>query len=330
MTQGDSSAGSPERTVGAPVPPVRSGPEPPVGAPVPPVDWAPWLWAAITLALVSWVYFPVLVFHPDPDMFALAEIWESNANYSYGYLIPPLAAYFAWERRHRVLELPLEGSRWGAVLVAGALCVFLVGLMGGVYFLARASSVLFLIGSLTFVAGWRWMRELAFPVLFLFLMIPIPNFLFIQIALPLQNFAAQVAEWALFTLEVPILRTGNVINLANTQLEVAEACSGLRSLFALVTTGVVFAYFFGRTAVQRVLIVLMAVPIAIVVNAARVAGTGWLAHSYGLEIATGYYHTMEGFAMFAIAFVLLAGVGFGTVALLPGPREATPPAEAGP
>jgi exosortase len=284
------------------------------------VRWEAWLWTGLTLVLAAWVFFPILVFHPDPELFALQEIWDTDQNYSYGYLIPPLALYFIWEKRERLIGLPAEGSSWGLLLMAAAFGMFVLGLLGGVYYLPRASGVLLLLGGVLFVGGRRWSRELLFPVLFLLLMIPLPKFIFIQVALPLQVFAAEAAERVLFAVGIPILRTGNVIHLAHTDLEVAEACSGLRSLFALVTTGVVFAYFFGRTALQRTVVVALSVPIAILVNAARVAGTGWLAHHYGLEVATGYYHTVEGFGMFAIAFLLMSGIGFAAVSLLPGPR----------
>ena len=289
------------------------------------IDWAPWGWAGVAVVLTAWVFFPVLVFHPAPDIWALAEIWDDDPNYSYGYLIAPLAAYFIWERRDELRGIPLEGSHWGLAFVALAMAMFLTGLMGGVYYLVRASCIALLYGGILFVGGWRWTRALLFPVLFLSLMIPLPKFIFLQIALPLQVFAAEAAEWALYWIGVPIYRTGNVIHLAHTQLEVAEACSGLRSLFALLTTGVVFAYFFGKTRLQRVVVVAASVPIAILVNATRVAGTGWLAHHYGLEVATGYYHSLEGFAMFGIAFTLLAVIGFVAVAVLPGART---PAEA--
>ncbi len=299
-------------------PAVAAGPD--VGTDV---DWAPWIWTGVAVVLTAWVFFPILVFHPAPELWSLAEIWDDDPNYSYGYLIAPLAAYFIWERRDELREIPLEGSDWGLAFVALALLMFLTGLMGGVYYLPRASFIVMLYGGILFVGGVGWARALLFPVLFLFLMVPLPKFIFLQIALPLQVFAAEAAEWFLFWIGVPIFRTGNVINLAHTQLEVAEACSGLRSLFALLTTGVVFAYFFGKTRLQRVVVVAASVPIAIVVNAARVGGTGWLAHHYGLEVATGYYHSMEGFAMFGVAFALLALIGFGAVALLPNARAST-------
>ena len=283
----------------------------------PTVAWGQWIWVAVCLVLTTFVFFPILVHSPDPELVSLADMWEIDDNYSYGYLIPPLALYFIWDNRERLIGLPVEGSSWGLAVIGLALGMFLIGLLGGVYFLPRASAVVLLAGCILWIGGWSWLKAVWFPTAFLFLMIPVPRFLFIQIAFPLQLFAAQVAEEILFLINVPILRSGNVITLAHTQLEVAEACSGLRSLFALITTGVVFAYFFGKNVLQQLVIVAWSVPIAIAVNALRVAGTGWLAHEFGLKVAAGYYHTMEGFVMFALAFGLLAGVGFAMIYVLP-------------
>jgi exosortase len=286
------------------------------------IDWRPWIWAAIAAVVALWVFFPIVVFHPSEEHLALAEEWDADENYSYGFLIPPLALYFAWERRKMLRDLPVRGSTAGIVVLLGALLVYLTGMMGAVNFLARFSVVILVPGVILFLLGFRHLRALLFPVAFLALMVPPPYFIWAQIATPLQEFAARTAEQSLFWLEVPVLRTGNVITLANTRLEVAEACSGLRSLMALFTTGIVFAYFFGHGALQRIPIVLASIPIAILVNAARVAGTGWLAYHYGLEIATGYYHQLEGFGMFLVAFALLTLVGLGVLAITPGRRPA--------
>jgi exosortase len=150
-------------------------------------------------------------------------------------------------------------------------------------------------------------RLLAFPLLFLFLMVPLPQSLVNVIAFPLQLVAADLAVNVLYQLGIPALREGNIIHLANAQLFVAEACSGLRSLMALITLGVVFAYFFRKSLVERALIVLSAIPIAILVNSFRVALTGVLTHRFGQAAADGVIHTTEGLFTFAIAFVLLLG-----------------------
>jgi exosortase len=291
------------------------------GAGADPVDWWPWIWAAVAAVVALWVFFPIVAFHPAEEHWALAEEWDHDPNYSYGYLIIPLALYFAWENKKVLRELPIRGSLWGLPILLAALVLFLTGIAGAVNFLTRFSVVALVPGVILYLLGWRFLRALAFPLIFLALMVPPPYFIWAQIATPLQEFAARTAEQTLFWLEVPVLRTGNVITLANTRLEVAEACSGLRSLMALFTTGIVFGYFFGRSPLQRILIVASSVPIAILVNAARVAGTGWLAYHWGADVATGYYHQLEGFGMFLVAFSLLTLVGLAILAVVPARRR---------
>src|SRR5207237_6491746 len=138
--------------------------------------------------------------------------------------------------------------------------------------------------------GWRHVRALAFPLSFLLLMIPIPAIIFNQIAFPLQLLASQFGESAMSLANVPVLREGNVIVLANTTLEVAEACSGIRSLVSLLTLAIVYGYFSDRRAGVRVAIALSAVPVAILANGLRVAGTGIAAHFYGAAAAAGFFH----------------------------------------
>jgi exosortase len=144
-----------------------------------------------------------------------------------------------------------------------------------------------------------------FPLLFLFFMVPLPQSFVNVVAFPLQLIAADFAVESLHLLHIPALREGNIIHLADTQLFVAEACAGLRSLMALGTLAVVFAYFFRKNPIERVIIVASAIPIAIFVNAFRVALTGFLAHRMGSAAAHGLIHQTEGFVTFGLAFGLL-------------------------
>ena len=140
-------------------------------------------------------------------------------------------------------------------------------------------------------------------------MIPIPSILMDRITFPMQLFASRVAASALYFIDIPVLREGNVMLLANTSLEVAEACSGIRSLISLLALSVVFAYISQKITWKRVLLVLSTFPIAIIANAARVSGTGVLAHYYGDSVAQGFFHGFSGWILFVVAFVCLFGVG---------------------
>jgi exosortase len=169
----------------------------------------------------------------------------------------------------------------------------------------RVSFVLTLIGLQLLLLGREVFRILMFPMLFLFFMVPLPQSLVNVVAFPLQLIAADFAVETLHLLHIPALREGNIIHLADTQLFVAEACAGLRSLMALGALAVVFAYFFRKNPIERVIIVASAIPIAIFVNAFRVALTGYLAHRMGSAAAQGLIHQTEGVFTFGLAFGLL-------------------------
>jgi exosortase D (VPLPA-CTERM-specific) len=148
-------------------------------------------------------------------------------------------------------------------------------------------------------------------------MIPPPAIVFNAIAFPLQLFAARTATASLDLLDIPVYREGNLITLANTALEVAEACSGIRSLVTLLALATTLAYFTQRGLWRGAALVLSAIPIAIVANASRVAGTGVLAHFYGPQVAQGFFHTFSGWFLFLVAAILLGMTGT-LLAKLPG------------
>jgi exosortase len=165
------------------------------------------------------------------------------------------------------------------------------------------------VGLVYLLAGGAVVRLWAFPLAFLVFMVPLPAIVLNAVAFPLQGFAAQTAASCLVALNIPVLREGNVIALARTTLEVAEACSGIRSLMSLVALGTAYAYFTERVLWKRWIIIAAAIPVAIAANAFRVAGTGVLAHYFGEEAAQGFYHDFSGWLVFIVAFALLLLVG---------------------
>jgi exosortase len=268
---------------------------------------------AAAAASLVWLYAPVLR--------RLARDWATDDNYSHGWLIGPLALYFLWERRKAFSEAPRNPTWSGLAVVLGGLAMLLAGMLGAELFLPRLSLIVVLAGSALFLWGARTARVAAFPLAFLLLMIPIPAILFNQIAFPLQLIASQVGQAGLETAGVPVLREGNVMRLANTSLEVAEACSGIRSLISLLTLGIVYGYFTDPRSWVRAAIALSTIPIAILTNGARVAGTGVAAHYYGPEAAEGFFHTFSGWIVFVAAFVLM----FAFVRVLLKVSPPTPP-----
>ncbi len=249
------------------------------------------------IGLTAAVYAPVL--------YHLVLHWKIVPDYSHGFLVAPLSVYFAWERKRELARVEIEGSWWGLVPLVLGVAALSIGRLGVELTAMRSGFVLSLIGMVLLLFGREIFRILTFPLLFLFLMVPLPQSLVNVVAFPLQLMAAGAAVEALQRLGIPALVEGNIIHLADAKLFVADACSGLRSLMALLTLGVVFAYFFRRNNVERLVLIASTIPIAIFVNAVRVALTGILTHHYGEDMATGVIHEFQGMITFSVAFVLL-------------------------
>ena len=290
-----------------------------------------WKPVAITAALV-FVYASVIR--------KLGYDWWDDENYSHGLLIPFIIGYILWSERDRLRRVPVRPSVWlGGAAVLCALLALWAGTAGAELFTQRMSLVLMIAGVVVYFWGLRLLRFLIVPLALLILAIPIPTIIFNKIAFPLQLFASRCAVWAMRVFDIPVLRQGNVIELmplnATTpkRLEVVEACSGIRSLMTLVTLAVVFAYFthpksgagdagggsFGSRMLhtlksygfwRSLILVLSAVPIAILTNALRVSGTGVLAHYYGTQVADGFFHNFSGWVVYIAAFLLLLAVGW--------------------
>jgi exosortase len=239
----------------------------------------------------------------------LVQQWAAEDDYTHGFLILPLAIYFVWDRRARLLGMKSSPSVAGALLLGFGLLVLVVGSVGAELFLQRSSFVVVLAGLVWLTLGIGVLRAVLFPLAFLLFMIPLPAIVMNAVAFPLQLFAAQSATFCMQLAGVPVLREGNTIVLASTTLEVVEACSGIRSLQALLALGAVYGYFTQNATWKRWALLVLSVPIAIAANAFRVAGTGFLAQFIGPEAAQGFYHSFAGWIVFAVAFVLLLGAG---------------------
>jgi exosortase len=271
---------------------------------------------ALLLASFAFLYRHVIV--------KLVHDWATDENYSHGFLIVPIALYFVWERRGRLCAAVARPSGLGLLAVVLSVGVLAAGVLGSELFLTRVSMLGVLGGAVLFLYGWQHLAVLAFPLAFLLLMIPIPAIIFNQLAFPLQILASRFGESVLVLFQVPVLREGNVITLANTTLEVAEACSGIRSLISLLALAIVYGYFLDSRVWVRLALVLAAIPVAIVANGVRVAGTGMAAHYMGPAAAEGFFHTFSGWLVFVVAFLLLFAVHRVMAWILPDPKVVTP------
>ncbi|HEY0348756.1 MAG TPA: exosortase [Pyrinomonadaceae bacterium] len=285
---------------------------------------------AIAIAL-AFLYFTVIV--------KLANDWWHDENYSHGLLIPFVIAFILWHERKSFVDSKSTSSTWlGAIGIGASLCALWAGTAGAELFVQRVSLVLMLVCIVIYFFGMRLMRVVAVPLVLLALSIPIPQIIFNRIAFPLQLFASRCAVSAMTFFSIPVLRQGNVIELMPLgasepkKLAVVEACSGIRSLMTLVTLAVIYAYFTKPKVAQTsgdtrretrvhatfltftfwrsLILVIAAVPIAILTNALRVSGTGVLAHYYGTRVADGFFHTFSGWVIYVAAALLLLGTGW--------------------
>ena len=239
----------------------------------------------------------------------LVSDWINLPDFSHGFLIPIVSFYFVYERRKQFSVLSPSSNWAGLGLIIFGILLLLLGNLATEYFTMRFSMLMVFGGIILFLLGKEFFKILLFPLIFLIFMIPIPSILMDRITFPMQLFASKVAANTLYLIGIPVLREGNVMLLANTSLEVAEACSGIRSLISLLALSIVFAYLSHKETWKRILLVLSTFPIAIIANAARVSGTGILAHYYGDSVAQGFFHGFSGWILFVVAFVCLFGVG---------------------
>lgn len=268
-----------------------------------------WVSAALISVLLLLVYYRMLV--------KLVTDWWEIPDFSHGFLVPLFAAYLVWVKRDSLSKMKMNPTWSGIVVVGFGLAVLILGDFGAELFLTRVSMVIVLTGLVLGFAGWQFLREVRFAILVLLLAIPIPAIIFNQITFPLQILASKAASALLPIFGVPVLREGNVISLPTMKLEVAEACSGIRSLVSLFTLSVFYGYFMEKSMWRRVTLALLSVPIAIAANAVRILGTGLCVQYWDPDKAVGFFHEFSGWVMFLISLaclyiahrVLLIGTG---------------------
>jgi len=265
----------------------------PATVPAPPAVWQ----MVVIAGLLLWLYIPTLAH--------LVGQWWTDPNFSHGFFVPLFAAFVIWQERPKLASLTVDPSWSGLLFLGFGLCVLVVGQMGAELFLSRLSLLIVVAGLIVLFAGWSFFRALLFPWTFLLLMIPIPAIVFNQITFPLQLLASKVASTTLPWMGVPVLREGNVIILPAMALEVAEACSGIRSLMSLTTLAVIYGYLMERNVGVRWLLALASIPIAVAANSLRIVGTGLLVQYWDPEKAQGFFHEFSGWLIFVVSLVML-------------------------
>ena len=231
--------------------------------------------------------------------------WWQIPDDSHGFLVPFFAGYLVWLRRERIRRTQIQPTWIGVLVITLGLALLLLGDFGAELFLARSSIVILLTGFTLCFGGWALLRELRFPLLVLLIAIPIPAILLNHITLPLQILASRAASDVLPLFGVPVLREGNVIQLPAMKLEVAEACSGIRSLVSLFAMAIFYGYLSEKSNLRRVLLVLFSLPIAIAANSLRIVGTGLCVQYWDAEKAMGFFHEFSGWLMFLVSLTCL-------------------------
>ncbi|HEX7360471.1 MAG TPA: exosortase/archaeosortase family protein [Bryobacteraceae bacterium] len=271
--------------------PVVKPPEKPA-----PTTKLPWTVVAWFGALLILCYAPIL--------YRLVAEWTNNQDMGYGFFVPIVAAYIAWQRRHLLLASPRQPNGWGLVVVIYAACEALAATIGAELFTQRLAFVIALFGVVLYLGGTRWVKILLFPLLLLLFMIPIPEIIYATLTLKLQMIASSLGEMLITAVGIPVFRTGNVLHLPSQNLDVAEACSGIRSLLALGFLSLVYAYFADKRVWMRWALLIATIPIAIVANGIRVAFSGVLSQ-VNTKYAQGGYHELEGYIVFIVALIAL-------------------------
>ena len=255
----------------------------------------------ISILLILWA----AIFYPVYSDLYTAWFGTSNSDNSYGMLVPFISLYFIWTRKADLKRAEILPASSGLVMLLASLLIYLVSYAGGVVFLQRMMIVVSLNGLVLYLFGKENYRLLLFPLLFLFFMVPIPESVVGLISFPLQTYATIISSKIIQWCGIPVYREGHMLYFTQTQLEVAEACSGIRSISALLMLSVIFMHQCNNNTKLKTIIVLSSVVIAFIANILRVSGTGILAHFFGAGVARGFLHEFSGMAVFAFGFVMM-------------------------
>ena len=248
---------------------------------------------ALLIVALVWHYHLVLV--------KLFDQLITNDDFSYGLLIPIVSCYIVYQKWPKIKEGLWIPSRWGLLILGVALCFNIIGELAADLYVSRVSFVISLLGVVVLGGGWKLARLLSFPLLLLFLMIPLPDLITKALTIPLQLISSQLASEMLRFIGIPVLRQGNIIDLGVRQMQIVDACSGLRYILALLALGVIFCYFYQRKIWKIITLMIVLIPATIFANAVRVAAMGLYP-----ALLEGFLHAFSGWLIFIFCFGILA------------------------
>ena len=253
--------------------------------------------ALVLLAALVGLYYPVLT--------SLVHDWSTNDNYSHGFFIPLISGYMVYALREELGRIAVRPANWGFIVLLAGLGQLYVARVGSEYFLQRTSLILVLLGMALFLWGRELTKKLLLPIGYLLFMVPIPAIIWNKIAFPMQLFSSAVTERVIQAIGLPVFREGNVLHLAQTTLEVVDACSGLRSLTTMFALAAALAWFSDFATWKKWLLFFAAAPVAIFANIVRLTATAGLASFYGEKVAQGFLHDFSGLFTFVFGLALL-------------------------
>ncbi|MBD3168162.1 MAG: exosortase [candidate division Zixibacteria bacterium] len=257
---------------------------------------------ALFFGLLLLVYLPVLI--------PMVKDWYHDSNYSHGFLIIPVSLYLIWNKRAELLKTQSSPSPlWGWLFILGGFAILIVGTAGAELFSVRFSFVVVVWGAVLLFWGFNIAKKIWFPIAFMLFMIPIPYTIYYSLTLPMQLFATKVTMFIVKAIGVPATANGNIINLPGYRLEVAEACSGLRSLVSLMALGALYGYITLKKNYNRWILFILTVPIAIAANVFRVTVTVIGAYGISREIAEDFLHELSGMMVFVVSTICIVIIG---------------------
>lgn len=257
-------------------------------------------------AFALWAPFVALVVVYLPALYELVTTWSQDANYSHGFLVPLVSLWLVWQKRQQLSAATTSVNAGGLALIIFSMALFVIGNGGAEYFTVRVSFVMALFGVVWYLFGGEIVKLVWFELCFLFFMVPIPYVIYFALTFPMQLLASKITAGILSAIGMQVVRQGNILNLADgISLEVAEACSGMRSLMSLLALGALFAYMTQKRFAGKIILFLSTIPIAVAANVFRVFITALLAATVTPDVASEPLHSIMGLSVFVVSFILL-------------------------
>ena len=255
-----------------------------------------WLWPLFILFLISILYFRITA--------GLFQVWISSDEHAHGLLLVAISIYLLFKRRKEIADMATKSWLPGLFILIAAIFIFLAGHIAVEYYLQRCSLMVLLWGAIGYIYGKKAFKIFFVPILLLLLAVPLPQIIVNTLTLPLKSMVSSFSAEMLRLLDIAVLQEGNILVLPGITLEVVNACSGIRSVFALLVLAFLFSYDM-KSPLQRVLLVILTVPLAVFTNSLRITATGILANNWNAETALHFYHDFGGWVIFVVSLVLL-------------------------